>query len=61
MSGLNAVEAAIGGAILYCASDPRIQAMVEANDLDRFVEGCRAPWFDQLVGDGLVAVREVCA
>jgi len=57
MSALTAVEAVIGGAILFAASDPRIIAMVEENDEQHFIEGCRAPWFDQLVGQALVAVR----
>jgi len=61
MSALTPVEAVLGGVILYAASDPRIQAMAEENDEQHFIEGCKAPWFDQLVGQALVAVREVPA
>lgn len=57
---LTPAEAVIGGVILYAASDPHIQAMVAANDEKRFVEGCHGPWFDQLVGLALVAVRDAC-
>lgn len=58
MSALTPVEAVLGGVILYAASDPRIQGMVAANDEQRFIEGCRQPWFDHLVGQALIAVRE---
>lgn len=54
---LTAVEAVIGGTILYAASDPRIISMAEENDEQHFVEGCKAPWFEQLVGQALMAVR----
>ena len=55
---LTPVEAVLGGAVLFCASDPRIQAMAEMNDEERFIEGCHQPWFDQLVAQALMAVRE---
>lgn len=55
---LTPIEAVIGGMVLYAASDPRVQAMATENDREHFIEGCRAPWFDQLVGQGLLAVRE---
>lgn len=58
MSAMTPVEAVLGGVILYAASDPRIQAMVAENDEQHFIEGCRQPWFDQLVGQALIAVRE---
>lgn len=55
---LTPVEAVLGGVVLYMSSDPRIRAMFETNDRDRFIEGCRAPWFEQLMGQALIAVRE---
>jgi len=58
MTALTPVEAVIGGLILYAASDPRIRSMADENDEEHFVEGCRQPWFDQLVGQGLIAIRE---
>ncbi|WP_420114538.1 hypothetical protein [Pseudactinotalea sp.] len=58
MSALTPAEAVIGGVVLYVASDPRIQAMVAENDEQHFVEGCKSPWFDQMVGQALIAVRE---
>lgn len=61
MSALTPVEAVIGGLVLFAASDPRIQAMAAENDEQHFIEGCKAPWFEQLVGQGLLAVREVSA
>lgn len=57
MSALTPVEAVVGGVILYAASDPRIRAMAAENDEARFIEGCRQPWFDLLVGQALLAVR----
>lgn len=57
MNALTAVEAVIGGVVLYAASDPRVIAMAEENDEQHFIEGCKAPWFDQLVGQALLAVR----
>lgn len=61
MSILTPAEAVIGGAVLYVASDPRIKAMADENDEEHFIEGCRQPWFEQLVGQALLAVREVAA
>ena len=61
MSALTPAEAVVGGVILYAASDPRIRAMSEENDEQHFIEGCKAPWFDQLVGQALIAVREASA
>lgn len=58
VSALTPAEALIGGVILYTASDPRIQAMVAENDEQHFIEGCKGPWFDQLVGQALMAVKE---
>lgn len=58
MNQLTPVEAVIGGVILYAASDPRIRAMADENNEEHFIEGCSAPWFDQLVGQALIAVRE---
>lgn len=52
------VEAVIGGVILYAASDPRIQAMASENDEQHFIEGCKSPWFEQLTGQALLAVRD---
>lgn len=61
MSALTPAEAVIGGLILFAASDPGVQAMAAENDEQHFVEGCKAPWFEQLVGQGLIAVRETSA
>ena len=58
MSTLTPAEAVIGGVILHAASDPRIQAMAAENDEQHFIEGCKAPWFEQLVGQALLAVKE---
>lgn len=58
MSAVTPVEAIIGGTILFVASDPRIQTMAAENDEQHFIEGCKGPWFDQLVGQALVAVSE---
>ncbi len=58
---LTPAEAVIGGAILYTASDPRIREMAAENDEEHFIEGCKAPWFDQLVGQALLAVREAAS
>jgi len=32
--------------------------MAAENTEERFTEGCRQPWFDLLVGQGLMAIRE---
>lgn len=58
VSRLTPVEAVLGGVILYAASDPLIRAMVAENDEQHFIEGCRQPWFDQMVGQALITVRE---
>lgn len=58
---LTPIEAVIGGIVLFAASDPRVQAMASANDEERFIEGCKGPWFEQLVGQGLVAVRDAAS
>lgn len=55
---LTPVEAVVCGVVLFAASDSRIRAMAEENDEQRFIEGCKAPWFEQLVGQGLIAVRD---
>lgn len=54
---LTPIEAVIGGVVIYVASDPRVQTMATENDREHFIEGCRAPWFEHLVGQGLLAVR----
>lgn len=61
MSAVTPAEAVLGGAILFVASDPRIKAMATENDEQHFIEGCKGPWFDQLVGQALVAVREAAS
>lgn len=58
MTALTPIEAVLGGLVLYCSSDPRIRDMAAENDEERFIEGCRQPWFDLLVGQGLMALRE---
>ena len=58
MSAVTPAEAVVGGVILFAASDPRIQAMADENDEQYFIEGCKAPWFEQIVGQALIAVGE---
>lgn len=42
-------------------ADPEIQEMAEANDMERFVEGCNSPAFQHKFGTVLSEIREVVA
>lgn len=53
--------AVVVGAILHLAQDERLQAMAAVNDIEHFVQGCRAPWFDNRMGEALVAVKEAAS
>ena len=49
----------LAGVILHMGADPHIRAMLEANDRDRFIEGCQADvTFPAKFADALMAVRE---
>jgi hypothetical protein len=52
-------EALVAGLVILAAQDPRVRAIVEANDREHAIEGMRnAPWFDQLVSRSLLTLRE---
>ena len=54
-------EALVAGLVVMLAQDPELRTMAEANDADRFVEGCRTPAFEHKVAAALVGFREAVA
>lgn len=50
--------ALVAGVVVLLAHDPELRAMADANDAERFAEGCRNPAFDRKVAGALVAFRE---
>lgn len=50
------------GVMLLLAADPQVRAMFEANDRERFIEGCQTdPSFAQKFGRALLTIREMAA
>ena len=48
------------GVMLLLAADPQVRAMFEANDRERFIEGCQTdPSFAQKFGCALLTIREM--
>lgn len=53
-----AASLTLAGVVVLLAQDPALVAMAEANDAERFAEGCRTPAFGQKVGAALLAIRD---
>ena len=62
-------EAVVAGVLWLLAQDPELQAMAEANGLDRFTEACQSAeypltypnrWDHKVLG-ALIRVREACS
>lgn len=52
----------LAAVLMHMGADPAIRAMFDANDRDRFIEGCRSDvTFDAKLCDALMAIREVAA
>ena len=56
-----AMGVTLAGVLMLMAQDETIRAMFEANDRERFLEGCKSPEFAAKFGQALLAVREVAA
>lgn len=51
------VVAVLAETVVRMGRDPQLRAMAVANSVDRFEEGCRAPWFDTLFARTLIDVQ----
>jgi len=51
----------LAGVLTLMAQDETIRAMFEANDRERFLEGCKSPEFTAKFGQALLTVREAAA
>ena len=49
----------MSGVLLALAADPEIRAMAEANDAERFVEGCKNPAFEMKFAKALLGIRDL--
>lgn len=54
-----AAELVVAALILKLAADPELAAMAEANDAERFAEGCATPAFRQKMGAALGELRDL--